>query len=150
MRIDFESLRHSAPFILPRPLPQPHARPVAVLSDEDDAAINPKAAERYHEVIWAVVAEAGGATFSTWEPSKDAFISFSFAARASNVGETLAKQAFAAGQQSGVLSHRIRSLIQHGMTLWERGRFGEHRRAEQRKRAAFDELMDRFVQAIRG
>jgi eukaryotic-like serine/threonine-protein kinase len=39
--------------------------------------------------------------------------------------ETLAKQAFAAGQQSGRPLTPNSFLIQHGMTLWERGRFGE-------------------------
>jgi class 3 adenylate cyclase len=39
--------------------------------------------------------------------------------------ETLAKQAFVAGQQSGRPLAPNSFLIQHGMTLWERGRFGE-------------------------
>ena len=39
--------------------------------------------------------------------------------------EMLAKQAFAAGQQSGRPLTPNSFLIQHGMTLWERGRFGE-------------------------
>ena len=37
----------------------------------------------------------------------------------------LAQQAFAAGQQSGRPLAPNSFLIQHGMTLWERGRFGE-------------------------
>ena len=39
--------------------------------------------------------------------------------------DTLAKQAFAAGQQSGRPLAPNSFLIQDGMTLWERGRFGE-------------------------
>jgi eukaryotic-like serine/threonine-protein kinase len=39
--------------------------------------------------------------------------------------EALAKQAFAAGQQSGRPLAPNSFLIQHAMTLWERGRFGE-------------------------
>jgi class 3 adenylate cyclase len=39
--------------------------------------------------------------------------------------ETLAKQALVAGQQSGRPLAPNSFLIQHGMTLWERGRFGE-------------------------
>jgi class 3 adenylate cyclase len=39
--------------------------------------------------------------------------------------EMLAKQAFVAGQQSGRPLAPNSFLIQHGMTLWERGRFGE-------------------------